>query len=46
LQADIDEVMLVMFEAIMVDLLIKTDPIYEQYVHVIRNGKKLLYVLD
>jgi hypothetical protein len=44
LQADIDELVLVMFEGVMVDLLIKTDPIYGNFVHTTKQGKKLLYV--
>jgi hypothetical protein len=44
LQADIDELVLVMFEGVMVDLLIKTDPIYEKFIHVTKSGKKILYV--
>ena len=44
LQADIDELVLVMFEGVMVDLLIKTDPMYANFVHVNKTGKKTLYV--
>jgi hypothetical protein len=44
LQADIDELVLVMFEGVMVDLLIKIDPIYGNFVHTTKQGKKLLYV--
>jgi hypothetical protein len=33
-----------MFEGVVVDLLIKTDPIYEKFVHVTKSGKKILYV--
>ena len=44
LQAEIDELVLVVFEGVMVDLLLKTDPIYQKFVHVNRNGKKVLYV--
>ena len=44
LQADIDELVLVMFEGVMVDLLMKTDPIYKNFVHINKTGKKVLYV--
>ena len=44
LQADIDEMVTVLFEGTMVDLLIRTDEMYKQYVHTTKSGKKLLYV--
>jgi hypothetical protein len=44
LQADIDEFVTVVFEGIMVDLLIHTDPIYAKYVYTMKSGKKLIYV--
>ena len=44
LQADIDELVTVVFEGTMVDLLVRTDPMYAKYVHTTKSGKKLLYV--
>jgi hypothetical protein len=44
LQADIDEMATVIFKGSMVDLLIRTDPIYEKYVHVTKSGKKVIHV--
>ena len=44
MQADIDEMVTVLFEGTMVDLLIRTDEMYKQYVHTTKSGKKLLYV--
>ena len=34
----------VVFEGKMVELLLKTDPSYEKYVHITKAGKKILYV--
>ena len=39
-----DEDVTVVFEGQMVDLLIRTDPKYEKYVHINKAGKKVLYV--
>ena len=44
LQADIDKLVTVVFEGTMVDLLIRTDEMYKDYVHTTKSGKKLLYV--
>ena len=40
-----DEDVTVVFEGLMVDLLIKTDPKYKKYVHVTESGKRVLYVI-
>ena len=44
LQADIDDVVHVKFEGPMVDLMIRTDPLYKRFVKVFPSGKKVLMV--
>ena len=45
LHASMDDVVIMMFEGDMVDYMVATDPKkYKPYVHVARNGKKILYV--
>jgi len=44
LHAHMDEFVLMMFEGEMAEMLVKASPQYKQFLHVTRNGKKLLYV--
>ena len=44
LHAKMDDFVLMVFEDFLVDLLIEACPQYKEFVHVTRNGKKLLYV--
>ena len=44
LQANMDEFVVVKFEDKMVEIKIKIEPKYEQFVHVIVKGKRILYV--
>ena len=39
-----DDIVHVVYENDMVDLMIKTDPSYKEYVYTTRTGKRLLYV--
>ena len=39
-----DDDVIVIFEGKMVELLLRTDPSYEKYVHINKSGKKMLYV--
>ena len=42
LQAEIDEFVVIKFEDTMIDLLIRTDEMYAQFVHTFNNGKRIL----
>ena len=44
LQANMDEFVVVKFEDKMVEIKIKIEPTYEQYVHITVKGKRILYV--
>jgi hypothetical protein len=44
LQADVDKIVAVIFEGTIVDLLIRTDPIYDKYVHVNKVEKQMIYI--
>jgi hypothetical protein len=45
LHADMDELVIMMFDGDMVDYMVQTNPEkYAKYVHVTKNGKKILYV--
>ena len=44
LQAEMDDIVHVVYENEMIDLLIKTDPTYKEYVYITKTGKRLLYV--
>ena len=44
LQTEIDEDVIIVFEGQMVDLLIITDPSYEEFVHIYSSSKKTIYV--
>lgn len=44
LTSDTDEVIIVIADGLLVDMLIQSNPEYEQYIHVTKNGRRIVYL--